>query len=378
MGEFMTSAIEVRLCPATCQTVRGHPYRLGKKVRIFEKKDGWARVSSFLNRAELTSNFGSNLPAKPALWVPLSAFEAKEEKPETAEQKAGDPFVAETKQEDSEKKKPAARAQVQQKRVTLPTFRPGTVFKKVAELDEQKPDEKAVETQPAADTEKKAETAEKPAEQEPKEAEPAGETPPMPKKEELKSPAKLAEAKKDAAAEKVTEPAKPEPKVETVTEEAKPAEADAEIPAESAADDKPATPENDVTEVAKAADETEQPAATEAKTETADKAEEKTTSNEPQFSSQNVEPLTFEERPTKYVKALDDKRLRKLPGRKSKAFKREEVIALRHHALMLLRNKECTGIDRGGRSFSQKGWLYVVCTDDPSYFRQFPLEETTW
>ena len=104
----------------------------------------------------------------------------------------------------------------------------------------------------------------------------------------------------------------------------------------------------------------------------------KVASLEPKPEVADVVPLETEERPKTYTKALRDKRLRKLPGSKDKRFKIEEVIALRHHALMLLKNKECNGIVGGGRTVGQTGMMFVVCDDDPTYLRQFPLEEQTW
>ena len=71
-----------------------------------------------------------------------------------------------------------------------------------------------------------------------------------------------------------------------------------------------------------------------------------------------------------------DKRLSKLPGRKSK-MPREIVIALRHYGLGLLKNGECKGVARGGIS-ANPGMIFIACTDDPTYLRQFPLEEQTW
>lgn len=88
--------------------------------------------------------------------------------------------------------------------------------------------------------------------------------------------------------------------------------------------------------------------------------------------------IQFEQRPKTYVTALQDQRLTKLPEPQNQEYNREEVIAIRHHALMLLKSNECSGIIEGGRSVSQKGWLYVICSDDPDYLRQFPLEEVTW
>ena len=46
--------------------------------------------------------------------------------------------------------------------------------------------------------------------------------------------------------------------------------------------------------------------------------------------------------------------------------------------LTLLVNGECSGIERGGRSAVQAGMLFVVCSDDPTYLHQFPLEEMSW
>ncbi|MEM8749904.1 MAG: hypothetical protein AAGF28_06350 [Pseudomonadota bacterium] len=97
---------------------------------------------------------------------------------------------------------------------------------------------------------------------------------------------------------------------------------------------------------------------------------------EPTFTTAKADPIVFGERPKTLTKALLDKRLAKLPGTKSRVPK-AEVIALRHYALGLLKSGECAGIARGGRS-TTPGMLYVACSDDPDYLRQFPLEEQTW
>ena len=91
----------------------------------------------------------------------------------------------------------------------------------------------------------------------------------------------------------------------------------------------------------------------------------------------DISVIEITDRPKTFTKALADRRLSKLPGVKSRRFKKDEVIAIRHHALMLLANNECTGIAEGGRA-ATPGLLYVRCTDDPTFIRQFPLEEQTW
>ena len=88
------------------------------------------------------------------------------------------------------------------------------------------------------------------------------------------------------------------------------------------------------------------------------------------------EPIKLGARPKKMTKALRDKRLSKLPGTKS-GVRLEAVIALRHYALALLNNGECKGIAGGGPS-AVPGMLYVTCTEDPTYLRQFPMKEETW
>ena len=89
-----------------------------------------------------------------------------------------------------------------------------------------------------------------------------------------------------------------------------------------------------------------------------------------------ADPISFGSRPKKMTRALRDKRLRKLPGTKSKV-SREVVIALRHYALGLLKSGECQGIAGGGASTTQ-GMLFVVCKEDPTYQRQFSLKEESW
>ena len=96
----------------------------------------------------------------------------------------------------------------------------------------------------------------------------------------------------------------------------------------------------------------------------------------PEFKSANSEPISFGSRPKKLTKALLDKRLSKLPGSKSRV-KKDVVISLRYYALGLLKSGECQGIAKGGAS-AVPGMLYVACSDDPTYLRQFPLKEESW
>ncbi|MEE9313259.1 MAG: hypothetical protein V3V02_01290 [Rhizobiaceae bacterium] len=98
--------------------------------------------------------------------------------------------------------------------------------------------------------------------------------------------------------------------------------------------------------------------------------------SEPVYKSAKADPIVFGKRPKKYIKALRDKRLRKLPGSKS-GVRKDVVIALRHYALGLLKSGECKGISKGGPS-TTPGMLYVICTDDLTYLRQFPLKEESW
>ncbi len=97
---------------------------------------------------------------------------------------------------------------------------------------------------------------------------------------------------------------------------------------------------------------------------------------EPTFTSAEADPIDFGKRPKKLTKALLDKRLRKLPGRKSKV-KPEIVIAMRHSALGLLKSGECKGIAGGGKS-AVPGMFFITCTEDPGYLRQFPIVEESW
>ena len=90
-----------------------------------------------------------------------------------------------------------------------------------------------------------------------------------------------------------------------------------------------------------------------------------------------VEAVSIGARPKTLTKALLDDRLAALPGSKTKGTEREIAIALRHYALTLLQSGQCSGIARGGRS-AVPGMLYVACTEDPTYLRQFPLREQSW
>ena len=342
---FGSGPLQVRMCPNTCPQITGHALRPGGRAAIFETKDGWARVSGYLLRENLTPKYGDAVPRKPALWVPLSAFDnAADPAPTGADGApaipAPRPAVSESEQDDVEqpKPKPVARSFATPVRLTTPTFRPADADAPVqaamaTPAVEETADQVVVKNEP--EPEAKPERV--------VEAEPAPEAP----------------QGTVANVEPVTDP------IVSIVEKA-PQRTQAE-PAEPVAVEKVAE-----TETAAAAPATEEIAQL-AKPEDPTKAQ----TSEPTFKSAVATPVELGERPDTLTDQLLDKRLKSLPGGKSKQFKTEEVIALRHHALGLLNSNECKGIDRGGRA-SQKGVLYVVCTDDPTYLRLFPLQETSW
>ncbi len=402
---FAKGPISVRLCPARCLEVKRHPYKTGGTATVYETRGGWARVSEHIDPARLKA-FGGNIPAKPAFWVRTRQLAD----PNISVASTAAPKDAEGPEQKkaAAKKKAKPRRFVQRRKVTLPRFRPDVPVQMAVLVDAEKPETGSSETvvqepvKPIAEVpatvttapegEKKEQRlvpqqpeAVKP-EAEPKNVakavEPTTEQPPVetaakpkpenkvsyriPKAEEkvVQSEVDKAAAAKPVvkgaqtltAADKFAAPAQTETaKKETVVEEAK-----AVVPAPD---------EQAENRLAK-----ETPAPVEAKP-----AEEVTVAAvQPKLEIGDVTPLATDERPKTYTKALRDKRLRKLPGSKDKRFKIEEVIALRHHALMLLKNKECGSIAGGGRSVGQPGMLFIVCQEDPTYMRQFPLEEQTW
>ena len=66
---FGNQAVIVRLCPESCVAVNGHGFKPGGAITVYETKSGWARVSAYLNRAQLVASFGNSITEKPALWV---------------------------------------------------------------------------------------------------------------------------------------------------------------------------------------------------------------------------------------------------------------------------------------------------------------------
>ena len=385
IGQLANGPLDVRLCPAVCVQVNGHPYKQGGRVRIFESRDGWVRVSNYLNAEELKAKFGENVPEKPALWVPVSLLAGNngdlQATPATTEVKQDDPIASEAK----DKAKPVEKVVSNQRKVTLPKFRPGTTYTKVAALDtDEKPTPAPTEVAKSAEKmEKQVEAKDEPATEtevakaEPEEVKPSAEV----------MSAETAETAKDSA-EKVAKAATDENVVEEKpqVEKKKPIY---QAPKAEETESKPTPSETSkptvVAKIEEAAESNSENQAVETakpepnpEAEPESKANAQVASTEPTFSSDGAQPLITEERPKKYIKALKEKRLSKLPSSKTKGYKLDEIIAIRHHALMLLKNQECKGILDGGRSLSQKGWLYVICSDDPTYLRQFPLQESTW
>ncbi len=464
----------VRLCPATCTAVNGHGLKAGSKTTVFETRSGWARVSAYLNRAQLVASFGDSTPPKPALWVPVSSLKS-----------AAAAAPAKKKQTTAAKPKPKRANVVAQiarlRSPALPSFRPNSRFAKRAETSEP-----IVET-PAVETPAPTQVVETPAPVVEVETPVVAEVKPkaivnvddtsgtrkalsweevqaLIKKQEgrigerkvVAAPAAPAKTDANAAAEAQAKKAKEQAVKEAAAKAQREAEAkkareeqerlnaaaeekrkkDAEksaaaaaaaqaerqkqaaakqkadeAAAKAAADkvakaktvdkdaDKvgykpPSATENGtvalgtdgkavtlppvaksvVREAAPAA-EAEKPAA-ETSQQVAVAAIKKPSGPEPTFESAKADPISFGARPKTLTKKLLDKRLNKLPGRKSKV-RKDAVIALRHYALGLLNSGECSGIAGGGPS-TTPGMLYVACSDDPSYLRQFPMEEESW
>ncbi len=467
----------VRLCPTTCVAVNGHGFKAGAAITVFETKDGWARVSAYLKRADLIKSFGKTITRKPALWVPVAQLEGSVKKTEN------------TPKEPARKKASTANRGARLSKVPLPTFRPGTIIQaKATTTEEEAPvqtSETATETSdPLREEESATQIVENDDNQvEVVESQPAAETPQEDGTrrvltwEELQ--AKLAEQEKNstsrtqvdekaldksriaeekrrreakarqqekatkktavdaAKAEKAKKAAADAAKAEKAkkaaadaakAEKAKKAAADAakaEKAKKAAADAAKAEKAKKIAADAAKAEKAKKVAADAAKAEKAKKADaeaakakkvaakaekanqaakdvaepkkkgvveytppkakeeqvavvkpKKPPGPEPTYSSAEADPIVFGTRPKKLTKALLDKRLKKLPGRKSRV-KKEVVIALRHYALGLLNSGECKGISRGGAS-AVPGMLYIACSDDPTYLRQFPLVEESW
>ena len=324
--------VVVRLCPVKCVEVTGHGFAIGRPVAVYETIGGWSRVSGFIDPDSLKATFGEKVPPKPAFWIPVnllgqgkSPVKLIQNNSEQVDSASSENEIAEEKKKNKKVKKVA-----QQRRVTIPKFRPGTEIKLAALVDNEKP------AAASSGEENKAKPADK-------------------------------AATKMATGDDVTEAKKVEPMVMQ-----KAGETSAAKPVYKTPQPLNTEPKTDETAAARSVQKTSDVA-----TDTSSE-EVKVAKVETKFASEDPDPLVTEVRPDKYIKALDDKRLKKLPGRKSKLYKREEVVALRHHALMLLKNNECNGITRGGRSLAQKGMLYVVCTDDPTFLRQFPLKAQSW
>lgn len=488
----------VRLCPATCTAVNGHGFKAGAATTVYETKSGWARVSGYLDRAKLVASFGEKTPAKPALWVPVSALAS------TAKAKAP------AKKKTVAKKKTAKKAVAKKPRrvsvidrlarlrnPALPKFRPGTSVATapvveapttvVAEAVEQEPvvETPVVETPKAVvaaapvkpvvvDTQggnQKALTweqvqakiaAQKKAEQSGQAQAPAKPAAVAVKKE-TDNAAKVAAAQKAAERKAAAKAAalerekkraeakrlRDEARVKRNEERKKAAEAAkakrvaaAKAAREEAAQKRAEAKAAKAAKAKEIADAKKAEAAKAAKAADAAKAEKKVGYNppkedstvalgangqavklpplvssttktepvkveaakpvetasvtvkeepvkvasvetpakpagpEPTFTSAEADPIDFGKRPKKLTKALLDKRLRKLPGRKSKV-KPEIVIAMRHSALGLLKSGECKGIAGGGKS-AVPGMFFITCSEDPGYLRQFPIVEESW
>ncbi len=493
----------VRLCPATCSAVNGHGFKAGAATTVYETKSGWARVSGYLDRAKLVASFGEKTPAKPALWVPVSALastakaKAPAKKKTVAKKKTAKKVVA---------KKPRRVSVIDRlarlRNPALPKFRPGTSVVAapaaeapttvVAEVVEQEPivETPVVET-PVVET-PKAEVAAVPVKPvvvdtqggnqkaltweqvqakiaAQKKAEQSGQAqaPAKPAavavKKEPDNAAKVAAAQKAAERKAAAKAAalerekkraeakrlRDEARAKRNEERKKAAEAAKakRVAAAKAAREEAARKraEAKAAKAAKAkeiADAKKAEAAKAAKVASAAKTDKKVGYNppkedgtlalgangqavklpplvssttktepvkveaakpvetapvavkeepvkvasvetpakpagpEPTFTSAEADPIDFGKRPKKLTKALLDKRLRKLPGRKSKV-KPEIVIAMRHSALGLLKSGECKGIAGGGKS-AVPGMFFITCSEDPGYLRQFPIVEESW
>lgn len=451
--------VSVRLCPATCVAVNGHGFKPGGTVSVFERRSGWVRVSAYLDRAKLVQSFGNTITQKPALWIPSSQLASSEQpQPKVAKRPAAKKAV----------KKKAAKKVVRrdrQRRVTLPKFRPNSVFaarvsqpETVVEQPIETVQQETVvaETQPVVEAPKPVIIESSPV----TETSQAGGTSRALTWEELQAKlaeqaaqakanqsdaSKAAEARRAAEAKKAAEKAEADraaaaqaeaqrqadlaAKQEAERQEAARKQADeaskkaaakaaeeqaakdaaaklaadnaakaaaAKLAADNAAKAAAAKAAADnaakVAAAKAAADKAAKDAAAKANTAktsegvtfTPPKEEEvaivlppkKAEVPEPSFKSADADPISFGKRPKKLTKALLDKRLRKLPGRKSRV-RKDAVIALRHYALGLLKSGECKGISGGGPS-TTPGMLFVTCTEDPNYQRQFPLEEESW
>ena len=408
ISKVVSGPVVVRLCPQTCTAINDHGFRVGSAVGVFERRGGWARISHQLPPEKL-ANLGAEIPANPAYWIAESLLTGGPTAAATG-QESDDNVATPTARPSPADVRVAKRAKQQKRKVTLPKFRPGTIVLAKANIQSTAKTEDKIEvsaapavgeaggeatTKPAAD--RKTETKVAMIKAEP--AAPSSDNKSNPVKEDtaqsqngLKpvAPKSLSAAADDAAKpdtagageQEVTKEQQADHQSASAPATNTPATA---TPAANTATEKAAQPTGEEAKVAMvdqakqsndAAPKQDQSPAKDQPSETGNPA--KKPAAEPTFRSANVEPIKMTERPKKYIKALDDKRLKKLPGRKSKGFSLEEIIAIRHHALVLLENKECKGIARGGRSMGTRGQLYVVCSDDITFLRQFPLEEQSW
>ena len=396
--------------------MRGHGFRPRKEVAVFETRDGWARVSGFFDPERLRANFGNRLPEKPAYWVSVRAL-ANSDLEVTAEETEAQPEAETAETEETAAAKPP-RQQRQKRLVTTPKFRPGTQFASLAQpakteqttsnsddsetvaddansgsatvADDTPDNTTAPEASPQPETAQENQdsgaqtsTANADAVEETQEA---GEQVAADAVEQVVAAAEAEEASEEnasfysppkaeydgqgAGVETTVSPSEETAKsASVVLEETQTAMNDSEAASgtDGSASAAPSDSNSDAIDANEASAQAE-PAASSGPAEP----------TTPTFKAEKIDPLTIGERPDTLTKALLDKRLSKLPGRKSKSFKKEEVIAMRHHALTLLANGECSGIERGGRSAVQAGMLFVVCSDDPTYLHQFPLEEMSW
>ena len=98
----------IRLCPVSCISVSGHKLRNGNKVNVLQVRNGWARISPWLDAERLKRSFGERVPEKPAYWVELARTSGL----------AGESAAK------TEPKKTNSRQRSRVRRVTLPTARP--------------------------------------------------------------------------------------------------------------------------------------------------------------------------------------------------------------------------------------------------------------
>ena len=353
IGSMDKSATSVKLClDSDCPLVDNHPFHPGRRIVVYEAKGKWVRVSRYIDRDQAGVNYpGFFLPEKVAMWMPVAELPAA-----LSEQLLG------MSVEDYEKQQAAKE---KRRRFSFIPRRPA-----LPKTDPRGPDG-IFET---------ADAATGPSTDEP----PVSATSEAPSVAETESNIPVAEAEEIAVVETESGKSEREKQLEKIRQEIAKAKAAANT-------DKATGNAIEDAEVVEVVEAETIPEAEEPKLEPIEPqiGPKSATANVPKMSPRTTSKLASlkteqpseadvvvpaeNKIPDKLTKRLRDKRLSALPSKPGGGLDLKSVIAMRHHALAMLEDEECSSIETGGPSLSLRGWIYIKCGGD-AFLHQFEVE----